>query len=407
MRTPQQPIGSGFGYRSTAAEVIDGIDLSNKLAIVTGGYSGLGLETVRALVGAGAHVVVPARRRATAEEALAGISGVEIDELDLGDQASVKAFAERFLATGRPLDLLINNAGIMALPETRVGPGWEAQFATNHLGHFTLTNLLWPRLVEAGGARVVALSSRGHKRSGIRFDDLMFEHGYDRWEAYGQAKTANCLFAVQLDALGQELRRPRVRGAPRADHDAAPALPLARLPARGRLGRRAGEPLRALQDARAGGRHRDLGRHEPPARRHGRRLLRELRHRRGDRSRLGHGGRVRGRQPRDRPRDGGAALGRLGRAHGRRTRSRRCPRPPSQRSRSRRSSCSSISCSCSRSRRSPASSARTRPGCVWSKVSRSSPPSGGRGSRTPGSPTRPARTRAPRASCCSWRWARC
>ncbi|MDX6569199.1 MAG: hypothetical protein QOH15_1777 [Gaiellales bacterium] len=204
MRTPQHPIGSGFGYRSTAAEVIDGIDLSNRLAIVTGGYSGLGTETVKALVGAGAHVVVPARRRATAEEALDGVSGIEIDELDLGDQASVRSFAERFLASGRSLDLLINNAGIMALPETRVGPGWEAQFATNHLGHYALTNLLWPRLVAAGGARVVALSSRGHKRSGIRFDDLMFERGYDRWEAYGQSKSANSLFAVQLDALGAD-----------------------------------------------------------------------------------------------------------------------------------------------------------------------------------------------------------
>jgi NAD(P)-dependent dehydrogenase (short-subunit alcohol dehydrogenase family) len=204
MRTPQHPIGSGFGYRSTAAEVIDGIDLSNRLAIVTGGYSGLGTETVKALVGAGAHVVVPARRRATAEEALDGVSGIEIDELDLGDQASVRSFAERFLASGRSLDLLINNAGIMALPETRVGPGWEAQFATNHLGHYTLTNLLWPRLVATGGARVVALSSRGHKRSGIRFDDLMFERGYDRWEAYGQSKSANSLFAVQLDALGAD-----------------------------------------------------------------------------------------------------------------------------------------------------------------------------------------------------------
>jgi NAD(P)-dependent dehydrogenase (short-subunit alcohol dehydrogenase family) len=203
MRTPQHPIDSGFGYRSTATEVVEDIDLGGKLAIVTGGYSGIGIETVTVLVGAGAHVVVPARRRATAEEALDGVANVEIDELDLGDQASVKAFAERFLASGRALDLLLNNAGIMALPETRVGPGWEAQFATNHLGHYTLTNLLWPRLAEAGGARVVALSSRGHKRSGIRFDDLMFERGYDKWEAYGQAKTANCLFAVQLDALGQ------------------------------------------------------------------------------------------------------------------------------------------------------------------------------------------------------------
>jgi NAD(P)-dependent dehydrogenase (short-subunit alcohol dehydrogenase family) len=203
MRTPQHPIGSGFGYRSTASEVLEGIDLSGKLAIVTGGYSGLGIETVRALVAAGARVVVPARRRATAEEALAGIDAVELEELDLGDQASVKAFAERFLASDRALDLLINNAGIMATPETRVGPGWESQFATNHLGHFTLANLLWPRLAATGNARVVALSSRGHKRSDIRYDDLMFEHGYDRWAAYGQSKTANSLFAVQLDALGQ------------------------------------------------------------------------------------------------------------------------------------------------------------------------------------------------------------
>jgi NAD(P)-dependent dehydrogenase (short-subunit alcohol dehydrogenase family) len=203
MRTAQHPLGSGFGYRSTAREVIAGIDLSGKLAIVTGGYSGLGIETVRALVAAGARVVVPARRRATADEALAGIDAVEVDELDLGDQASVTAFAERFLASGRPLDLLINNAGIMATPETRVGPGWETQLATNHLGHFTLANLLWPRLAATGDARVVALSSRGHKRSDIRYDDLMFEHGYDRWAAYGQSKTANSLFAVQLDTLGQ------------------------------------------------------------------------------------------------------------------------------------------------------------------------------------------------------------
>jgi NAD(P)-dependent dehydrogenase (short-subunit alcohol dehydrogenase family) len=205
MSTPQHPIDSGFGYRSTAREVITGIDLSGKLAIVTGGYSGIGLETVRALTGAGAHVVVPARRRETAEQALAGIAGVEVDELDLAEQDSVKGFAERFLASDRALDLLINNAGIMASPETRVGPGWESQFGINHLGHFTLANLLWPALAASGNARVVALSSRGHKRSSIRFDDLMFERDpYDKWTAYGQAKTANVLFAVQLDALGQD-----------------------------------------------------------------------------------------------------------------------------------------------------------------------------------------------------------
>ncbi len=201
--TPQHKIGSGFGARSAAREVLEGIDLAGKLAIVTGGYSGLGLETTRALSGAGARVVVPARRRATAEEALAGIDRVEVDELDLADLASVSGFAERFLASGRSTEIVINNAGIMACPETRVGPGWEAQFATNHLGHYALVNLLWPAIAHEG-TRVVSVSSAGHRRSPMRWNDVMFERGYDKWEAYGQAKTANVLFAVQLDALGRD-----------------------------------------------------------------------------------------------------------------------------------------------------------------------------------------------------------
>jgi len=204
MVTPQHPIPSGFGERSTAAEVIDGIDLSGRLAVVTGGYSGIGLETVRAIAGAGAQVIVPARRPAVAEAALAGIDGVEVSALDLGDLDSVHACADRILDAGRSIAILINDAAIMACPETRVGPGWEAQFATNHLGHFALANRLWPLLAADGGARVVALSSAGHRRSAIRFDDLMFESGYDKWAAYGQAKTADVLFAVQLDALGQD-----------------------------------------------------------------------------------------------------------------------------------------------------------------------------------------------------------
>jgi NAD(P)-dependent dehydrogenase (short-subunit alcohol dehydrogenase family) len=207
MATPQQPIDSGFGYRTTATEVLEGIDLTGKLAVVTGGYSGVGLETTRALAGAGAAVIVLARRPDHAREVLSGIDGVAVQELDLGDLDSVHACAQRLLDAGRGIDILINNAAIMATPETRVGVGgdkFEAQFATNHLGHFALTNLLWPLLAADGGARVVALSSRGHKRSGIRFDDLMFESGYDKWQAYGQAKSANSLFAVQLDALGQD-----------------------------------------------------------------------------------------------------------------------------------------------------------------------------------------------------------
>ncbi|WP_435208895.1 SDR family NAD(P)-dependent oxidoreductase [Streptomyces sp. bgisy034] len=203
MSTAQHKIGSGFGANSTADEVLEGIDLAGKLAVVTGGYSGLGLETTRALTKAGARVVVPARRRAAAEEALAGLDGVEVDELDLGDLESVRGFAERFLTSGRTIDFMIDNAGIMACPDTRVGPGWEAQFATNHLGHFALVNRLWPA-IEPGGARVVSVSSRGHHLSGIRWDDVHWRQGYDKWEAYGQAKTANVLFAVHLDRLAAD-----------------------------------------------------------------------------------------------------------------------------------------------------------------------------------------------------------
>ncbi|MFE9448053.1 SDR family NAD(P)-dependent oxidoreductase [Streptomyces sp. NPDC006739] len=203
MSTAQHKIGSGFGATSTADDVLHGIDLTGKTALVTGGYSGIGLETTRSLVKAGAHVIVPARRPATAEQALTDISGVEPDELDLGDLESVRGFAERFLASGRTIDMVIDSAGIMACPETRVGPGWEAQFATNHLGHFALVNRLWPAIAP-GGARVVSVSSRGHHFSGIRWDDVHWRQGYDKWEAYGQAKTANVLFAVHLDELGRD-----------------------------------------------------------------------------------------------------------------------------------------------------------------------------------------------------------
>ncbi len=200
MTTAQIPIGSGFGPRTTAAEVLAGHDLAGRLAVVTGGYSGLGLATTRALAAAGARVVVAGRRPDIAAEALADVDGVEIEALDLGDLASVAAFAGRFLATGRHADIVIGSAGIMACPEARVGPGWEAQFATNHLGHFALVNRLWPAL--EGGARVVSVSSGAH-RMGMRWDDVDFTSGYDRWPAYGQSKAANVLFAVHLDALAR------------------------------------------------------------------------------------------------------------------------------------------------------------------------------------------------------------
>ncbi|MDO5751716.1 SDR family NAD(P)-dependent oxidoreductase [Arthrobacter sp.] len=203
--TPQQPLASGFGHYTAAAAVVEGMNLSGCVAIVTGGYSGLGLETVRALASVGVRVYVPARRPDHARGVLAAadLGGVEVFDMDLGVQASVKEFAREYVATGNRLDILINNAAIMACPETRVGPGWEAQFATNHLGHFTLVNELWPVLAD-GGARVVALSSTGHKVSGIHFDDPQFTRGYDKWQAYGQAKTANSLFAVELDAKGTD-----------------------------------------------------------------------------------------------------------------------------------------------------------------------------------------------------------
>jgi NAD(P)-dependent dehydrogenase (short-subunit alcohol dehydrogenase family) len=204
MTNMQTPVGSGFGARTTAAEVLDGHDLTGKLAIVTGGYSGLGLETTRALAAAGARVIVPARRLDTAQQAVADIAGVELDELDLADLTSVRAFATRVVASRRHVDIVINSAGIMACPETRVGPGWEAQFATNHLGHYALVNQLWPALSGGAGARVIAVSSGAHGITGIRWDDVQFTHGYDRWQAYGQSKTANVLFAVHLDALGRD-----------------------------------------------------------------------------------------------------------------------------------------------------------------------------------------------------------
>jgi NAD(P)-dependent dehydrogenase (short-subunit alcohol dehydrogenase family) len=202
--TAQTPLNSGFGMRSTAAEVIAGVELGGKTVLVTGGYSGLGLETVRAIAGAGARVIVGARRPDAAVADLAGIAAVEILPLDLADPASIDAFADMVHATTSHLDILINNAAIMACPLARDGRGYESQFATNHLGHFQLTARLWPLLRAAlGGARVVSLSSLGHRISPVVFDDVHFERrDYEKWPAYGQAKTANSLFAVELDRRG-------------------------------------------------------------------------------------------------------------------------------------------------------------------------------------------------------------
>ncbi len=201
----QVPTNSGFHAKSTGAEVLADIDLTGKTAIVTGGYSGLGLETVRALTAKGAKVIVPVRSPGKAAEALGALDGdISTEPMDLGDLASVRSFAARMSDALTQLDMLINNAGIMACPLARVGPGWESQFGVNHMGHFALTAGLMPLLQKTPGARVVALSSAGHKISDIRWDDVSFETGeYDKWQAYGQAKTANALFA---NALSRRLK---------------------------------------------------------------------------------------------------------------------------------------------------------------------------------------------------------
>jgi NAD(P)-dependent dehydrogenase (short-subunit alcohol dehydrogenase family) len=201
----QHPIGSGFTAASTADDVLKGIDLSGKVAIVTGGYAGLGLETVRAFSAAGATVVAPVRDPKKAEANLKGIKNVTIETMDLMDPISIDAFATKFLATHKALHILVNNAGIMWVPLRRDAAGNESQLSTNHFGHFRLTARLWPALKHAKGARIVNVSSWGHHRSDFHFEDPNFEkRAYDSFEGYGQSKTANILFTVELDARGRQ-----------------------------------------------------------------------------------------------------------------------------------------------------------------------------------------------------------
>ena len=177
MTTPQAPIASPFGYRSTALEVIAGIDLTGQTALITGGYSGLGTEVVRALAGAGAQVIVGARRPAAAAADLAGIGGtITILPLDLSDPASIDGFAAAVAAVTDQINIQINNAAVMANPLSRDARGYESQFATNYLGHFQLTARLWPLLAASGHARVISVSSVGHQRIGLDLDDINFEH---------------------------------------------------------------------------------------------------------------------------------------------------------------------------------------------------------------------------------------
>ena len=200
-----------FGYRTTAMQAVEQLDLTGKKAVVTGGYSGIGLETVRALASAGAHVTLACRdlprAQKTAQTLNAASGNLQIDALalSLDSQASVKQFAESYLDTNQSLDMLINNAAVMACPFELTQDGFEMQFGTNHLGHFALVQHLLPALREANYARVVCLSSTGHFLSPVVFEDLNFAvREYQPWLSYGQAKTANALTAIGIQARYQD-----------------------------------------------------------------------------------------------------------------------------------------------------------------------------------------------------------
>lgn len=204
----QQPLGSGFGASSTASDVMAGLDLSGRCAMVTGAASGLGRETALALASAGARVIAAVRDPVRVREQFAATKTsamIDLRPIDLLDPTSIKQFAQRFHDERCALDILVNSAAVMALPHREVDSrGIELQFATNHLGHFQLVGHLWPALVRSGSARVVSVASRGHRLSPVDFDDLSFDRRpYDRWIAYGQSKTANILFALELDRRGQ------------------------------------------------------------------------------------------------------------------------------------------------------------------------------------------------------------
>jgi NAD(P)-dependent dehydrogenase (short-subunit alcohol dehydrogenase family) len=199
----QKPTGSNFGAKSEPSEVLAGIELHGKNVIVTGGYSGIGLETTRALKDCGARVIVPARRKDVAKTALNGIiPSDDIVEMDLADINSVQSFVDNFIDEGVSLDLLINNAGVMACPEGRIGNEWERQFGVNQIGHFVLTRGLMGVMEKNEGSRFVSLSSSAHSLTSILWDDIHFnETQYDKWVAYGQSKTASSLIAIEFDRL--------------------------------------------------------------------------------------------------------------------------------------------------------------------------------------------------------------
>lgn len=195
-----------FGAETTTDEVLDGIDLVGKLVLVTGGTSGLGEETARAMAAKGAHVILTGRNMPKAEAVVAkikestGNANVEAMEVELDSLASIHKFADAFLSKHKKLDILVNNAGVMACPFSKTQDGFEMQFGTNHVGHFLLTNLIAPALVAAAPSRIVNLSSRGHHFAPTDLEDPMFEtREYNKWIAYGNSKTANILFSVGLE----------------------------------------------------------------------------------------------------------------------------------------------------------------------------------------------------------------
>lgn len=195
-----------MSFETTTDEVLEGVDLGGRVAVVTGASTGLGLETARALASAGAHVVLAGRDPSRIASAAATIrerepgAQLEAGALDLASLVSVRAFADWFAGSHDRLHLLINNAGVMYTPLERTAEGFEMQFGTNHVGHFLLTCLLVPQLLADPPSRVVNLSSGGHMGSDIVWDDVNFERrDYDKFAAYGQSKTANILFSVELD----------------------------------------------------------------------------------------------------------------------------------------------------------------------------------------------------------------
>lgn len=204
MTTEQKPLLSGFRRHSSAVEVMGQTDLHGKVVLITGGYAGIGLETTRVLAKAGAKVIIGARDLEKARRNLNEISGVEIMQLDLTDPRSIDEFSEKFLTLHPVLHRLINNAAVMQTPLTRDSRGNELQFSTNHLGHFQLTARLWGALKNAKGARVVCVSSFGHRYARVDLEDPNFiRRPYDKAHAYGQSKSANALFALELDRRGE------------------------------------------------------------------------------------------------------------------------------------------------------------------------------------------------------------